>query len=513
MLPRVMPIIVLLSLLHLAGCSHQFPKRPYVDAAGVVGTMREEPSEGTRRPRCVASAPVSEQLRTPETNGRYVLHFVEFDDHGWLYRDRSEGFLGPRHRVGNPREQLDCVIRHVAHELEREKKVSLFLYVHGWHHNAGYGDSDVAKFRWLLDRYSKNDTDAEKTIGIFVGWDGETLPIPYVSDVLTFFSRKAAAHRVADGQVRELFGRLRGLRTAYNRNSRGEACAQQTGVEDGCKFRIVMIGHSFGGLVLYSAVQPYLLETLTTGRDVKAKHAAVAPRAEGIADLVVLANPAFEATLFEALHQASVHHPDESMPPLMVSITSLADNAVGKGFQLARNLSTLNHYPANSALASEALRDTMGYVSEYLTHDLCIDVESCEHRMPELRDSEGKVMRGPDGKVRRFVPRSDEIHRICGKQLWPLADNLRRPIWNVRTDREIVADHNDILGEHTINFFEYVYALIVSGPERAAEFGQAKSPRCETLELPKPGVAEDPEFAKELMLRRQNEGPQSTFMP
>lgn len=446
----------------LIGCAQQLPRRPIVNAVGL--GLADEVA-------CSSRAADDAARTTPEVWENFTLHFVEFDDHGWTYPDVAQ--RGAPAEVGNANRQLDCALAHLIAELEGKHKVALYVYVHGWHHNASFADEDVRKFRKLLHAYAGLTPD-RKVIGVYLGWDGQTMTTPVLQDLLTFVSRKNAAHRVADGRVREFFGRVKGLRAHYNTGQGRLDCAERETNEDHCKLRTVMIGHSFGGLILYSAVQPYILETLTIGTDVSAtREQSKIPRSQGIADLVVLLNPAFEASLFEPVHRASLSF-KEDLPPLLVSLTSMGDKAVRRYFQWARNVTTVFQYPALSALESEALRDTIGNVDSYVSHSLCLSGNggSCNGRSQH--------------PVSRDVVCDTELGHYHARKL---------PVWNVRTYADIIADHNDIMGPRTLAFFEHVYSLITGGAQQ-----------CRKTELPAPTQLMAPSQRGQIMTPNRDPG-------
>ncbi|MEG8023499.1 hypothetical protein QP162_01700 [Sphingomonas aurantiaca] len=134
--------------------------------------------------------------------------------------------------------------------------VILLLFVHGWKHDARSDDPNLSSFRVVLAQtaaYERSSAAAaggapRPVMGIFVGWRGLTAygPGDIVADT-AFWGRQAAGHRVAVGSVRELFGRLR-----HYRNSR---------LKNGGAPLLVIAGHSFGGMIVYSALAQSLIES------------------------------------------------------------------------------------------------------------------------------------------------------------------------------------------------------------------------------------------------------------
>src|SRR5690606_20082683 len=119
--------------------------------------------------------------RTPEVSQRpaYTLHFVEFDDQGWLYPDVPE--------MRKAHEQLGRAIDDVRRRLDAGERVLLLVFVHGWKHSAAFDDRDVTRFRQMLadaaeldSLQARVDTDPDaggraverSIVGIYVGWRG-----------------------------------------------------------------------------------------------------------------------------------------------------------------------------------------------------------------------------------------------------------------------------------------------------------------------------------------------------
>ena len=88
-------------------------------------------------------------------------------------------------------------------------------------------------------------------------------------------TRQAAGQRVATGSVRELFGRLRHYRNRQQKR--------------GGNPLLVIVGHSFGGMIVFSALAQSLIQ---------AASAPVGRMTPEFADLVLLVNPAIEGARY-----------------------------------------------------------------------------------------------------------------------------------------------------------------------------------------------------------------------
>lgn len=435
-------LVAVAALLSVAGCS-VLPFRPYMNA-------QHDSSN------CSSPSGADPDRVTPERHPRFTLHFVEFDDQGWSFPDGEPA--GDQSAV--PSRQIDCVMTDLRRRLEGDgKQVLSFVYVHGWKHSADKDDPDVEKFRALLRSRAALFPDRE-IVGVYVGWQGNTVDLWGVRN-LTFWSRKNAAHHVAEGRVRELFSRIRGLRAYWNGPQGGDehGCGWEPGETDRCRLRTILIGHSFGGLVLYNSAAPYLLEMLSVDRDLPsgaARERARAQRARGIADLIVLLNPAFEGSRYEPVFEASRHYraaPDE--PPILVMLTSTADWATKNAFPVARWFNSIFQYPSSSDAQSVAMRRTPGHIERYLTHKLCLGDTECADRPPAADDPGQRPV--ADSPSLRW----GEGRYFCGGLLlreYASPDRPFRPIvWNVRTHDEVIPDHNEITRPVVFRFVEQVY--------------------------------------------------------
>lgn len=450
---RIRTLAIGLVAFALASCAVQ-PHRPY--------TQAERP--GTP---CNAPASADAQLTTPEIRKNYTLHFVEFDDQGWAFPNDDPSSANRR----TPGQQIDCAIADLRGKLEAENgKVLTFVYVHGWKHSAAADDYDVDRFRRLLDSRASYFPD-RRIVGIYVGWQGNTIDLWGVRNI-NFWSRKNAASHVADGRVRELFSRIRGLRDYWNGpiKTYDHDCDSEPSGEDRCPLRTIMIGHSFGGLILFSSAAPYLMEMLSAERDLppdgKRQRAA---RSRGIADLIVLLNPAFEGSLYAPVFEAGLHYrPSDNEPPLVVTLTTTADVATKNFFPVARWFNSVFQYPASSDEESNAMKRTPGNIDRFLTHKLC-------NREPECDGPD--AVNDPSDSELKWGRRED----YCGMTLRSYVSREkpdRSIVWNVRTHAEVIPNHSDIDQPSVFQFIGQIYSNVTGLRTRVCEqdFGSSADP-------------------------------------
>jgi hypothetical protein len=231
----------------------------------------------------------------------YRVSFVEFDEKGDFWDRRQLGRTA-RLLSGSP------------------KPVLLVMFIHGWHHNAadrkegGKNPGDVETFRCLLTQLASNpSTKSLQVHGVYLGWRGRLIQGPL--DYLTFLSRKSAATRVAGTPVTETIFEL--IRQARRQESGRSKC--------------VLIGHSFGALVLEKAMAQAMTGSMlsqdveTPGRTFNAP-----------ADMILLVNSAAESIyakeLSDMLVRTKHRHQVNPHQPLLISITSTTDDATGGWF-------------------------------------------------------------------------------------------------------------------------------------------------------------------------------------
>src|SRR5262249_6246257 len=259
-----------------------------------------------------------------EVHDDFQLAFLEFDDQGSLYS----------------RAPLELLIQTLHREAARpdSPRILLLLFAHGWKNNARICNRNVCCFRSLLSQLSadtkmvmersKGTVGSFRTIGIFVGWRGLSATIPPFKE-LSFYARRRAAQSIGQGELVELLTFLDGFQKNLNER-------------DPRRCRLVILGHSFGGTMVYSAVANVLKSRVVDAR-VKAVLAGTEEPIAGFGDIVVLANPAFEASLYQPLQELINDFPSFSprQRPVLVVLSSETDSDTRVFFKLGRSLSTL----------------------------------------------------------------------------------------------------------------------------------------------------------------------------
>jgi len=307
---RLLALTMLLVLCISEGCTHFQSFRPL--PAQAPDPICHESSQ-----QSCASAPLIE-------TSNYLLGFVEFDDLGWFW----------------DRKQKQAVVNEIR-KVTQNQDVIIVVFAHGWNHDSSAADSNVLNFQRVLKRLALLEDEAahvrcltpRRVVGVYLGWRGKAFKgaghFPAtLYNWTSFFSRKATAHRVGAEDAAELLSDLEAVRTKANSRPGNDQHAS----------RMVIIGHSFGTAVVYGAVSRILAERRLHLEDGDVQAAA-------FGDLVVLVNPAIEASLLFPFAQATESYKaadkGSTFQPILAVFASQGDGPNRFLFPIARNLSTL----------------------------------------------------------------------------------------------------------------------------------------------------------------------------
>jgi hypothetical protein len=424
-----------------------------------------------------------------DTAGDVRLAFVESDDHGWF------------HDPGQAAAVLDEL-----DSLAANGNVAVVVYVHGWRHNAARKDTDVEAFKqtlgYLGERLNRDDfrrLRADRTgdpnttiVGIYVGWRGKIvpeLPVPlaYVNlpVFFSFWNRKDAAHVVGRGDLREFLLHLDDLYARVNR--RGE-----TDVPEVTRLMsLVIIGHSFGGHIVFDATRDRLESHLFGAMDACAEEARslserlyparAAERpldcqdlVQGFGDLVVLINPAIEADAYRRIDDiVQAAHFNDDQQPLLVTVSAEDDGARNRQFATARGISLwgTKRTPAQSKLLGHAL----GSYGPQVTHRLALrdslpeTKERARRRILEERRDGGHAAAGAmpvllaaigpvqvDPNRLQLVPEDAELVRL--REIDPR--HRTKPAIVIRASKDVIRGHSDFFRVGFVSWLSY-YVLSI----------------------------------------------------
>jgi hypothetical protein len=283
----------------------------------------------------------------------FTLAFIEFDDQGRLWS----------------RAQLDLLDRTLDSEAGRDsyEGVTLIFFAHGWQHDASACDANVTCFRTFLAQIASDLASATGTapghekpprvVGIYAGWRGRSVEVPILAD-FTFWARKRAAERIGAGELVELLTHLDQF--VKRQNAAG-------------RFRsgLNVVGHSLGGTMVYAALANVLksrvVEALGRQESVTAEDNVIA----GFGDLVVLVNPAFEASLYAPFEDilARFNAFSRYQSPVLIVVEGESDTPNRTWFRIGRGLDVL--FERTGPRSSRTLLTTaVGNYEPFVTHRL-----------------------------------------------------------------------------------------------------------------------------------------------
>ncbi|TFH89493.1 hypothetical protein [Vibrio ouci] len=359
-------------------------------------------------------------IEPPAQGNPYALAYIEVDDQGVFW----------------DREQLERV-KTYTQSLTRKQNTLIYVYVHGWQHNANPKDSNVEQFRQHLASLSTQLPEKDwSVLGIYVGWRGRSVTLPLL-EYSTFWDRQSAAKRVADGSLVELFSYLNVLK--------------QQSITD---TRVITLGHSFGGAIVFSAINKILAQELVDSSNNSSFDAS----AKGLGDLTVLINPAFDALKYAHFHdmQDRYNHFFGGQKPILAIFTSESDwatryafpigNALTRSFEAKRYMKTRVGHESVLVNQSSAGRIAIGHFEPYRTHSLTPAFADRQEHLTRLQSARYSMKQWEQGlSVIQFS--SADLKRRPGLK-------ARVPYLVVKVDQRLIPDHNDFSGQAFQSFLQ-----------------------------------------------------------
>jgi hypothetical protein len=366
----------------------------------------------------------------------FDLAFVEFTERGNVF----------------DRKKMDEVLERVTSRAKEQNGVMAIVFTHGWKHNASPQDENVANFeKWLIKAARFEVTEGQqkqrligprRLIGIYIGWRGLSLDLGPLTNV-SYWERKAVAHEVGKGGVTEFLLRLE------------HALVDKT---DPNKNLSLVVGHSFGGAVVLTALNEILLERVIAAEPgqcgKKPKPGCTeCVRTRSFGHGVVLLNPAIEANEVLQLKELVAEKCfAQDQGRLMHVISSDADQATNKAFRLGQKLWSWRQdqtrfertFGGTSITLEESELDTitLGNFKPFQTGQLSKPAEP--------------------GGVWRYDNCVNDPDKAC---LSAKEDKSRHiPVWGheplafIHTDKDFIGDHNAIF---TNNVAAYLAAIVV----------------------------------------------------
>ena len=426
-----------LAVLLLSSCTAHAPHR--LNARGEAVEARIHPGD-----LATAEGRLRVESSALEVHDDFQLLFLEFDDQGSLFS----------------RAPLELLIETLRKEAERPEapRLTLVLFAHGWKNDARLCNRNACCFRTLLSRIaadarmvearSKGAIGPSRTIGIFVGWRGLSAMVPPFR-ALSFYARKRAAQTIGQGELVEVLTFLDRYQKHLNER-------------DPKRCRLVIMGHSFGGAMIYSAVAN-VLKTRIVDAQVKTRVSGSDEPIVGFGDLVVLANPAFEASLYQPFQELMDRSPSVSRTqlPVLVILSSETDTTTRVFFKIGRTLATLFQRTGPRS-PRPMLVTTVGNYDPFVTHHATTSVAGSSeqpHSMlgtvancqcslsmgdlsPESVDRLVELLRSSPGGAPALPPllcpgveRMDTVELSC-------SSSRPMPLWVVRASNEVISGHS-----------------------------------------------------------------------
>ena len=415
---------------------------------------------------------------SPEGKQPYDLAYVEFGEEG-SYWDRSQVEFAKQ------------LIHARAHPL-------VVVYLHGWHHGASEKDSDVLRFKTTLGMLARAKP-ADNVVGVYLGWRGESLSQPPVlNSIATYYDRKSAAERLANNfDCFEAIG------------STVEAAHQAGG-------HSVVIGHSFGGLVLERAIKGALTSAGTTGQE-----------SSLLSSLIIELNPATESVLtrqimdafysrttYDGRLKAYVSRANGTRiaggnAPFVVSLISTNDSATGTLFHGVVALAEFSSIPRPPTGGDPGRQQDDGRArvlppNAWARGELCITLPSRGRRVPraplrQMRSSPTytritiRIITQHHLTFRTSAPTekpNDPNTLKLGEkgpwQSWTIEfkKNADVPYWIVQVPPDIIYNHGGIWSDNSVALIAALYRL--KFPDTATRAIQAPHVPVRTLSLPVP---------------------------
>lgn len=415
-----------------------------------------------------ASEPLK-SVRGP-ADGRYKFAFIEFGDQG---------------------SALDTSQRSAALDvIHQAPRPLLFVYIHGWQNNANSGD--VCRFEHFIDSVSKfPEITGRKinVIGIYIAWRGQDITLP-VAKFLTFWSRKSAGTTIAAqngclATISELALAARAPEKTFH--------------------HCVLLGHSFGGLVLENTISHSILDASSTGaRNTSPWDMAVAfnPADSSVGSRQLMSELDYLYKYDPVRHAYVGRSPGADKGsvlgenrPFLVILQSENDMATGQFFPIGTALFNVVNLRAHwDRVPVPGSNGTKVSESEFYTHTPGNNKYLVNYHIvplgettppPGLRTKENRAFEvnlkenhpdftfdtseRNDGHEERFCHDANynpnEIRLSSGKEVWQrwqfvyTGKNERVPCWIVRVPKEIIWGHGGLWSNNSVAMFAALFRI------------------------------------------------------
>lgn len=392
---------------------------------------------------------------------RFSLAFIEFGEQG-SFQDPS---------------QLQAAEKLIA----SKAKPLVIAYVHGWHNNSA--SHDVERFRGFLREVTDNArirNSGFTVVGIYLGWRGESLSVPVINS-LSFWNRKAAAERLASNNDC--------IDAIWSLTSKARAKGSDSNYT-------ILIGHSFGGLVVERTVAHSLVTGMHSGQNALP------------ADLIITLNPAGDSILtrqmiasfdsrmsFQNGNYVSRESQSRLVLPgnrqLIVGISAENDRATGTMFPIGSNLGAIgkrwDRVPPpglEQKSVSERLyfTNTPGNNKTLVNHH----VAAVDSSAPLKGENAVDANLSNNIKDGIFYTSDTNDPQKTRWRRWQIAAKeavVQTPYWLIQVPREIINDHGGIWSPNAQAMLAAVFRM--NFPLQKMASGEVKPAAPNPVQLPK----------------------------
>ncbi|MFQ5936348.1 MAG: YncE family protein [Acidiferrobacterales bacterium] len=363
----------------------------------------------------------------------YSLAYVEFDDQGELWAPP----------------QVPRAVKLIEEAGRAESGGFFVVFVHGWRNNAsekheqkeGRSLHGFKQFLSLIVRETRknNPTSPPPVVGVFVAWRGDSAHQPLKG--FTFYGRRRAANRIAGATaVTDVITRLT---KAANENPKSKA---------------MLVGHSFGGLILERALSQVTVREL---------HRVVTGPVDLPYDLVVLLNPASPSLLAKqmvetlARERLKLYQVDANGNrydrPLLLSITSRADTATRRYYPIGSSLGSLGsrfrdygtEYCSLGASQRSFYMFTPGHNTVLHSH-----LVTAEPLAEGATPAEGVLISLDPATGRRLLSFDVGGHRFTMRRKARAFNDT--PYWIMNVPSSLISGHSDIFTPQNIRLLDVI---------------------------------------------------------
>jgi len=507
-------IYTLLAALVFAVCGCQIPNRTYrsgigTDTAPVISVTTPEklPLSKSNPWPAHPEAPCDKE----HLSAQPCLAFLEFDDFGEPWQRTG----GTKSNAGRPT-QLDDAVQLIVKAKQQDPfgEPLILTFIHGWKHNASQGnrsgadDDNVIGVESMLNRLHDVEWKGHVVIGIYIAWRGGLIS-PYwpVSQQFTYWNREATAARVGNASLTDALIEISDAAKRVGDCKEGSPCYQSIpcvkssagtqdlggqGASTACSPIFLLIGHSFGALVLERALSQAIVTRMeaewNTGRLSEASQSTRTVNIVPLASLVIYVNSAAAATeskqVMDYLASSEYKyqpHPDGKDQPLFLSITSEADLATGLLLKVGHALPWLG-YKWNGSLRAKPSaspvdgKPTTSYAracfdpSKEKTSDyqrVRYDLSEGDYYMTTTAHKEAlwshtvtQQPAPPNATQGCAAGLGDDIYKTCtiddyAYVIAPAANRCNgTPYWVLQVQKELIPDHTTIFTEKLIAFLK-----------------------------------------------------------